>query len=133
MTPARQRHNDSIPDTTEQHDFALGSGSGSGSDDGKSIDSHVHNGDLDGDAGQNDISLLRGDEPPYSNGRRLSFIDQDDTEAQPEIPKAAKAEVVGWMDLPHKRQLAILTLARLSEPLTQTSIQVRAPVGEYRR
>ncbi|MCJ1314305.1 hypothetical protein MMC25_007985 [Agyrium rufum] len=30
---------------------------------------------------------------------------------------------VRWRDLPHKTQLLILTLARLSEPLTQTSLQ----------
>lgn len=31
---------------------------------------------------------------------------------------------VGWMSLPHKGQLAVLTIARLSEPLVQTSLQV---------
>ena len=30
---------------------------------------------------------------------------------------------VTWASLPHKSQLAVLTLARLSEPLTQTSLQ----------
>ena len=32
---------------------------------------------------------------------------------------------VAWKDMPQKRQLAILTLSRLSEPLVQTSLQVR--------
>lgn len=32
-------------------------------------------------------------------------------------------EQVAWRDLPEKRQLAILTLARLSEPLVHSSIQ----------
>ncbi len=32
--------------------------------------------------------------------------------------------LVGWRDLPQKGQLAVLTLARLSEPLVQTSLQV---------
>ncbi|KAI8943894.1 major facilitator superfamily domain-containing protein [Xylaria longipes] len=31
--------------------------------------------------------------------------------------------VVGWKDLPKKDQLLVITLARLSEPLTQTSLQ----------
>ncbi|KAJ2960271.1 hypothetical protein NQ176_g11065 [Zarea fungicola] len=31
---------------------------------------------------------------------------------------------VAWKDMPQKRQLAILTLSRLSEPLVQTSLQV---------
>jgi len=63
------------------------------------------------------------DEPPYSTTRRLSFIDQDAAPAQPEILVKAKEEPVTWMSLPHKRQLTVLTLARLSEPLVQTSLQ----------
>ncbi|KAK4635244.1 Major facilitator superfamily multidrug transporter mfsB [Fulvia fulva] len=35
----------------------------------------------------------------------------------------AKSQPVSWSSLPEKKQLAILTLARLSEPLTQTSLQ----------
>ncbi|KAK4989206.1 hypothetical protein LTR50_003420 [Elasticomyces elasticus] len=35
----------------------------------------------------------------------------------------SKPEPVTWRSLPHKSQLLILTLARLSEPLTQTSLQ----------
>lgn len=35
-----------------------------------------------------------------------------------------KNEPVTWRSLPHRRQLIILTLARLSEPLVQTSLQV---------
>lgn len=31
---------------------------------------------------------------------------------------------IAWRDLPQKRQLTIITLARLSEPLVQTSLQV---------
>src|SRR4051812_6467502 len=40
--------------------------------------------------------------------------------------KSQKKEYVGWMDLPRKGQLIVLTLARLSEPLVQTSLQVCA-------
>jgi len=35
-----------------------------------------------------------------------------------------KEEPVTWRSLPHRRQLIILTLSRLSEPLVQTSLQV---------
>ena len=60
--------------------------------------------------------------PSTSNiARRTSFIDQD--EAPPTPPGPTKAKPVAWADLPNKPQLAILTIARLSEPLTQTSLQ----------
>ena len=62
---------------------------------------------------------------PSSIGRRASFIDRDEvpptTPATPSTP--SKLGPVRWRDLPNKRQLAILTMARLSEPLTQTSLQ----------
>jgi len=38
-------------------------------------------------------------------------------------------KVVAWKDLPKKDQLLVITLARLSEPLTQTSLQVSLPPG----
>jgi hypothetical protein len=38
--------------------------------------------------------------------------------------KAARSKPVAWRDLPRRDQLLILTLARLSEPLVQTSLQV---------
>lgn len=34
-----------------------------------------------------------------------------------------KKEAVSWKDLPHKTQLVVITLTRLSEPLVQTSLQ----------
>ncbi|EAQ84690.1 hypothetical protein CHGG_08704 [Chaetomium globosum CBS 148.51] len=37
--------------------------------------------------------------------------------------RAAGPETVSWRDLPRKDQLCVITLARLSEPLVQTSIQ----------
>ncbi|KAI1814442.1 MFS general substrate transporter [Poronia punctata] len=37
--------------------------------------------------------------------------------------KSARKQVVAWKDLPRKDQLLVITLARLSEPLTQTSLQ----------
>lgn len=67
-----------------------------------------------------------------SDGDRLAAIDLDEVEteggvaADEENPVVnEKDEPVTWMSLPHKRQLAVLTLSRLSEPLVQTSLQVR--------
>jgi hypothetical protein len=42
-----------------------------------------------------------------------------------------KEEPVTWRSLPHRRQLIILTLARLSEPLVQTSLQVFQSLSEF--
>ena len=38
-------------------------------------------------------------------------------------PKKQKRQTVAWKDLPRKRQLVVITLTRLSEPLVQTSLQ----------
>ena len=46
----------------------------------------------------------------------------DDSEPPPP-PDDGKEKPVSWSELPKKGQLTILTLARLSEPLTQTSLQ----------
>jgi hypothetical protein len=46
-------------------------------------------------------------------------IPEDDAEP----PHPPERQQVSWSSLPKKSQLAILTLARLSEPLTQTSLQ----------
>ena len=46
------------------------------------------------------------------------------SQSPPSTPtKQDKPGSVSWRDLPKKSQLAVLTLARLSEPLTQTSLQ----------
>ena len=42
-------------------------------------------------------------------------------------PSDSSKKVVAWGDLPKKKQLVVITLARLSEPLVQTSLQVRMP------
>ncbi|OAP55127.1 hypothetical protein AYL99_10827 [Fonsecaea erecta] len=63
-----------------------------------------------------------------SRARRPSFIDEEEdpiaTEAnadgQPD--KSDKEAPVTWMSLPKKGQLAVLTFARLSEPLTERSL-----------
>jgi MFS family permease len=41
----------------------------------------------------------------------------------PSSPEPPKKEKVKWKDLPHKDQLVVLVLARLAEPLVQTSLQ----------
>ncbi|KAI1372906.1 MFS general substrate transporter [Hypoxylon crocopeplum] len=38
-------------------------------------------------------------------------------------PSHSSKKVVAWRDLPQKKQLIVITLARLSEPLVQTSLQ----------
>ena len=62
---------------------------------------------------------------PSSIARHASFLDQDEAPltSPSSSPPKHKAGPVAWRDLPNKSQLAILTLARLSEPLTQTSLQ----------
>lgn len=59
---------------------------------------------------------------PSSIARRVSFIEEDEVHIA-ESPTAPREAPVTWRSLPQKGQLAILTLARLSEPLTQTSLQ----------
>ncbi len=43
------------------------------------------------------------------------------------VRKGKRSDAVGWADLPRKKQLVVITLARLSEPLVQTSLQVCRP------
>lgn len=38
-------------------------------------------------------------------------------------PSKEKKETVSWSDLPQKKQLVVITITRLSEPLVQTSLQ----------
>jgi hypothetical protein len=73
------------------------------------------------------------DERESTDGERLAAIDQDEVETEGGVVAAGddpveneKDEPVTWMSLPHRRQLIILTLSRLSEPLVQTSLQVNA-------
>lgn len=108
----------SLAATTAQHDFAIDSND----DSRQRFENFEHDESRNGE--YKEVVLEQADEPPYSNSRRLSFIDQDQVEAQPELPEKKREGPVSWMELPHKRQLAILTVARLSEPLVQTSLQV---------
>ena len=71
--------------------------------------------------------------PAANNDLRLVTIDHSNVVAEGGVQdvenrafgkSSEKNTLVTWMSLPHKRQLIILTLARLSEPLVQTSLQV---------
>lgn len=60
--------------------------------------------------------------PPGSQA--LPIEEEERTLAsQPSHRLSEKPEPVSWKSLPRKDQLFILTMARLSEPLTQTSLQ----------
>ncbi|RFU28533.1 hypothetical protein B7463_g7809, partial [Scytalidium lignicola] len=61
---------------------------------------------------------------PYDRERRESFIQEDEDPLQVDLlaPKVEEKPIT-WSSLPRKRQLAILTVARLSEPLVQTSLR----------
>lgn len=64
-------------------------------------------------------------EPTHDRVRRRSFIEEDEESLHLEVPpREERKAVVTWGSLPHKRQLAILTIARFSEPLVQSSIRV---------
>ena len=78
-------------------------------------------------------ALKSSERPPlapgiYSSSRRPSFIDDEDDPiatvvAAHNSPESLIQEApVTWMSLPKKGQLAVLTLARLSEPLTERSL-----------
>ena len=77
----------------------------------------------------NGTDIIPRPEPASDRARRKSFIQEDEDPLQIDIPikKKKSNEVVSWRSLPHKSQLAILTVARLSEPLVQTSLRVKPP------
>ncbi|KAJ5708363.1 hypothetical protein N7488_008164 [Penicillium malachiteum] len=64
--------------------------------------------------------------PIVTDHRRFPSIGESDRDVpvtEPSEEEVAEEKPVTWSSLPKKGQLAILTLARLSEPLTQTSLQ----------
>jgi hypothetical protein len=68
---------------------------------------------------------IKRNESSFDRARRKSFIEEDEDPFQIEpTTMKKKDEPVTWSSLPHKSQLAILTIARLSEPLVQTSLRV---------
>lgn len=81
------------------------------------------------------LSVFGGAEGPGPGGRHFSFSEENETRIDlPEEPpenngrgggreREEKQKPISWSQLPRKDQLFILVLARLSEPLTQTSLQ----------
>lgn len=54
---------------------------------------------------------------------RVSYEDDDEEPRSSDRQREPSKEAVAWKDLPHKHQLAVVVLTRLSEPLVQTSLQ----------
>lgn len=72
---------------------------------------------------QQDASVRPAHERAHGSGLlRLSATAQSPTAPAVARREKRQTDVVSWMSLPHKRQLAVLTAARLSEPLVQTSL-----------
>ena len=86
-----------------------GSASDGGDDEGEREDDHLL-------ASETSTALTR--QPSAAN-----TIADDVEPPPPPVDEKSKKQPVSWSQLPRKSQLAILTLARLSEPLTQTSLQ----------
>ncbi|EGX96426.1 Major facilitator superfamily transporter [Cordyceps militaris CM01] len=62
--------------------------------------------------------------PPSLDGVLLPAVPNSRDAPPPAVSKEQTSKKpVAWKDMPQKRQLAILTISRLSEPLVQTSLQ----------
>ncbi|KAL4885511.1 hypothetical protein BJY04DRAFT_205289 [Aspergillus karnatakaensis] len=95
-------------------EFSLHTPRSHGDDDNRSVRTAIHD---------NDTPQLRLLDPaPIIEDRRWSS-DPSDSEEDDPLDEAPNEKPVTWSSLPNKGQLAILTIARLSEPLTQTSLQ----------
>ncbi|KKK27020.1 hypothetical protein ARAM_001128 [Aspergillus rambellii] len=98
---ANHHHHDYDPDRDDDND----------DDDARSVQTAIHD----------------RDSSPRFIGRRLSISDGDnesDIQSDYDDPvEALNEKPVTWASLPKRSQLIILTVARLSEPLAQTSLQ----------
>jgi hypothetical protein len=92
-------------------------------------DPEIHN-----DEGDLPIRQL-GEDPELQPLQPVPVTDEvDDPERHlPQTKEEDGGKAISWKDLPRKRQLIIITLARLSEPLVQTSLQVVPPRAPYPR
>jgi hypothetical protein len=61
--------------------------------------------------------------PPRPIGSLSPTVVTSPSQLEDARKRRANSKVVSWGDLPRKDQLFVITLARLSEPLVQTSIQ----------
>jgi hypothetical protein len=85
---------------------------------------NVHEAIGEQNATQKYASIRPVDEQTHNNtGLRPSMDARSPVFIPLETPEKKREEVITWMSLPHKKQLAVLTLARLSEPLVQSSLQ----------
>jgi hypothetical protein len=108
------RHVRSISDQT-----AVASDAGSESSTSTARDPDLDAGkelSIDKDAESDDDSLLH---VPISPAEPATAPSLDEEEAR----LRKKKQIATWSSLPRKGQLALLTISRLSEPLTQTSLQ----------
>ena len=76
----------------------------------------------------NRIRILEPSPPSPSSqnqrkSHRFSFAEESEPSTNPSTPPPEEEKPVTWRSLPKKGQLAIMALARLCEPLTQTSLQ----------
>ena len=87
----------------------------------------IHDAVINGDGENQSADFTEEDglrTPPDLQPRLLADAQRlSNDEAQPNVSRHVKDEAVSWRDLPNKKQLTILTLARLSEPLSQSSLQ----------
>lgn len=105
---------DIIRDTHQSSETTLAARD-SDSESGAYVPGPVKHGNLDK---ADRLRDLRNGESIAEEGERLI------PDATGKIAQKKREGPVGWMDLPHKGQLAVLTIARLAEPLVQTSLQV---------
>ncbi|KAL4887971.1 hypothetical protein BDV59DRAFT_196861 [Aspergillus ambiguus] len=95
-----------------------------GDTDGDSVDTAIYEGDSGPCRTLAPAPVISGNHRPLSvNTPSDSDSDDDETSDDEGAPESASEKPVTWASLPKKGQLAILTFARLSEPLTQTSLQ----------
>lgn len=85
-------------------------------DDTESVDTVIHDGDSTHDRSLAGASISR-------RRRGVSDDSEDEDDSDDDPAESSSEKPVTWRSLPKKGQLAILTFARLSEPLAQTSLQ----------
>ncbi|KAK5104659.1 hypothetical protein LTS08_002550 [Lithohypha guttulata] len=74
-----------------------------------------------------DVEHPKGDRPTIPAARRTSFLEEDEEQPVSSVSANSAANKtkdvpVTWTSLPKKGQLAVLTIARLSEPLSERSL-----------
>ncbi|KAB8239629.1 uncharacterized protein BDW43DRAFT_296012 [Aspergillus alliaceus] len=88
-------------------------------DDSESVDTVIYDGNSTQDRSLTGASISRRRSYP----RGISDDSEDDDDTDNDAAESSSEKPVTWSSLPKRGQLAILTFARLSEPLAQTSLQ----------